>query len=429
MSRVTSFIPAFSATSSTRAVAGKCPLGSQRRCRLSQRVLVAQIGARRHYCVPRAFFAADCLETLHTDVMLPQTLARIAAAIGPLRRLATRSSDGALFGKVRIHPAQMIRRRQRRHLSKAASWAQANALFCRSVVRRGLGDADIVYAFNAAAMELFEFARDSGRRCILDQTAFPWSINTSLLLEEHDMWQGWEDQPDDLDESGEMAAREAGEWDQADKIICGSQAVVDNIRAAGGPAEKCSVVKYPFPETTRDIANPIVDSPDGPIRILFLGTLQLRKGIQYFCEALEFARFDYEARAVGPVRISKSARDRVSAVADVIGSVPRSSIGMHLRWSDVVVLPTLSEGSANVCYEALVSGTPVITTAAAGSVVQHGVNGFIVSERDAFGLAQAMSRLAADRELLAAMKSVCRGIGIERSMARYTKQLVDATFS
>ena len=40
----------------------------------------------------------------------------------------------------------------------------------------------------------------------------------------------------------------------------------------------------------------------------------------------------------------------------------------HYHWADVFLLPTLSEGSANVCWEAAATHTQVMTTAAAGLV-------------------------------------------------------------
>ncbi len=78
--------------------------------------------------------------------------------------------------------------------------------------------------------------------------------------------------------------REVAEWELANVIIFGSQFVVYSIRQAGGPCEECRVAPYPM----LDLANnrPIAcaersDSTDLSVsnRVLYLGTLQLRKGI------------------------------------------------------------------------------------------------------------------------------------------------------
>ncbi len=164
--------------------------------------------------------------------------------------------------------------------SKASFWVRQNEAFGRAVVRLDWGNADTAYAFNGAALEIFQHAREHGVRCVLDQTAAPWRYNTQLLAREQARWPGWEECPADMDPGGHMMAREEAEWELADQIVCGSPFVVEAIRSVGGPIEKCRVVPYPVP----DIA-PLLESKqilrDRRLRVLFVGTLQLRKGIQY----------------------------------------------------------------------------------------------------------------------------------------------------
>jgi glycosyltransferase involved in cell wall biosynthesis len=58
---------------------------------------------------------------------------------------------------------------------------------------------------------------------------------------------------------------------------------------------------------------------------------------------------------------------------------------------------TESEVAAGVTYEALAAGIPVVTTNASGSVVQNGIEGYIVSERDPDALAKAIAEIVEDR--------------------------------
>jgi glycosyltransferase involved in cell wall biosynthesis len=66
------------------------------------------------------------------------------------------------------------------------------------------------------------------------------------------------------------------------------------------------------------------------------------------------------------------------------------------QWADFLVLPTLCEGSANVCFEAMSTGLSVITTPNAGSVVRDGVDGFVVPIRDCDSLSDRMATLIGD---------------------------------
>jgi glycosyltransferase involved in cell wall biosynthesis len=65
-----------------------------------------------------------------------------------------------------------------------------------------------------------------------------------------------------------------------------------------------------------------------------------------------------------------------------------------------LVLPTLSEGSANVCYEAVAAGVPVVTTPNAGAILEDGVSGIIISAGSADRIAAALIRLVGKPELL-----------------------------
>src|SRR5690606_26098982 len=155
-----------------------------------------------------------------------------------------------------------------------------NAKFCRHVVRHGFGLADTVYAFNGAALEIFEAAKRKGLRTVLDQTAAPWRWNSRLLREERERWPGWEDRPAEIDESGRLSDREEAEWARADLIVCGSDFALAAVAAQGGPAQRCAVVAYPEIAARESVVRKArAGGQSDELRILFAGTLQLRKGV------------------------------------------------------------------------------------------------------------------------------------------------------
>jgi glycosyltransferase involved in cell wall biosynthesis len=71
------------------------------------------------------------------------------------------------------------------------------------------------------------------------------------------------------------------------------------------------------------------------------------------------------------------------------------------EWADVLVLPSIVEGSAIVTYEALACGIPVIVTPNAGAWITHDVEGLVVPVRNSDALAAAIERFARDRSFLA----------------------------
>ena len=88
------------------------------------------------------------------------------------------------------------------------------------------------------------------------------------------------------------------------------------------------------------------------------------------------------------------------------------------------VLPTLAEGSAEVTYEALAAGVPVITTKSAGSVVRDGVEGRIVPERDPEALVYAIEELVQDRAMRLRMAIAARERAKEFTWERYGERLL-----
>jgi glycosyltransferase involved in cell wall biosynthesis len=262
-----------------------------------------------------------------------------------------------------------------------------------------------VYAFNGAALEIFQAAKAQGLRTILDQTAAPWRWNTTMLTEERQRWPGWETQTGEVDESGLLTHREESEWRLADVIITGSDFCKNTLSQTGGPVERAVKLSYPLTKRQSEPRRfPAAFTQTRKLRVLFLGTLQLRKGIQYLCQAAAaLAHEPVEFRAAGPCNLSVEAQAAVSNHIDVIGPVPRQDVGRHLAWADVLALPTLSEGSANVCYEAVAAGVPVITTPNAGVDVVGAESGILVQPRDSQALAEAIQGLLREPDQLPAL--------------------------
>ena len=75
-------------------------------------------------------------------------------------------------------------------------------------------------------------------------------------------------------------------------------------------------------------------------------------------------------------------------------------IGDYYAAVDLVVLPSLSEGLPNVVLEAMVLGKPVLATKVGGvpEIIQHDMNGWLVTPGSVTELEQALRRLLDDRQ-------------------------------
>jgi glycosyltransferase involved in cell wall biosynthesis len=147
----------------------------------------------------------------------------------------------------------------------------------------------------------------------------------------------------------------------------------------------------------------------GPLRVLFLGQVILRKGIQYLIKSAQLmADWNVRFDVVGPVGISQKA---ISSAPDNVffhGRATRDQIGGWYAQADVFVLPTLSDGFAITQIEAMAYGLPVIATPCCGAVVTDGVDGWIVPPRDCHALAQALHRYIHQPQVLRAHQEQAR---------------------
>jgi glycosyltransferase involved in cell wall biosynthesis len=367
----------------------------------SRKLLVAQLGARKHYQEPLLFHSWGILDRFYTDFYsghnLVTNLLRYPNIYNRLPSFLKKSLDryepGLKNAKVTHFPKFGYQYVQS---LKTASPAQASQIFvsggkefCQRILKHGLGKANAIYGFNSACLELFEYAKHKGIRCILDQTLADYSLVHQLLLEEEERWQDWSLTPFTVSKADlALMQREHREQDLADNIICGSNFVKDSLVARGVDANKITVV----PLGRLKDADPIESKPttqtpqergDG-LRILFIGSVGLRKGIPYLLEALRLikGKIPFTCQIAGAIEIKPERMNEYSDVCNFLGRIPRSQVKDLYQWADVFVLPSICEGSAMVTYEAMSAGLPIITTYNSGSIVRDGIDGFIVPSRN-----------------------------------------------
>ena len=392
--------------------------------------LVAQLGARMHYAVPRIFHAAGMLETLYTDICAgawAEPLGRLPLGLlpGPLTRLAGRIPHGVPPARIHSFPLFGLEYAARRAAARTPSaltavhlWA--GAAFCDAILRAGLGKAAAVYTFNSAGLRLLRRARQLGVMTVVEQTLVPAAVEDALLAEEREAYPDWQPSLGRDRNRSAFCAREYSEWECADLIVCGSRFVREGILRCGGPADRTVVVPYGVDTA----APPVVRSLSRrPLRVLTVGAAGLRKGTPYVLEAARALQGAAVFRLVGSIGISAAAVRRLADSVELTGALPRAAIPRQLAWADVFLLPSICEGSATVCYEALAAGLPVITTPNAGSVVRHGIDGFIVPVRDAEAIAAAIDSIRTAPALLLSLSRNAALRAREFTLQQYGERL------
>jgi UDP-glucose:(heptosyl)LPS alpha-1,3-glucosyltransferase len=118
---------------------------------------------------------------------------------------------------------------------------------------------------------------------------------------------------------------------------------------------------------------------DGDFLLLFAGSGWERKGLKFVLQA--FRQISSHAPRVKLLVIGKG-RKPIFVPGGVIFSEPADDLGNSYAAADLFVFPPVYEPSANVVFEALAAGLPVVTSASNGAaeIIEENITGNVVKE-------------------------------------------------
>ncbi len=296
-----------------------------------------------------------------------------------------------------------------------------NERFDRCVAKTlGREKPSAVVCYDSCARRAFESAKSLGIPCVLDQSVGHIRTALQLYREEAEL------HPDFADSlatkiSEELVERCSQEALLADRILAASDYVRDTLLSIGVPASRIAHVPYGAdPEQFQ----PGRKRDDKLFRVLFVGQISQRKGIKYLLEAFQQLRLPHaELLLVGNVVGAGAGLEPYRGIFRRIPNVPHFEVHRWFQQADLFVYPSLHEGSAVAIYEALATGLPVITTRNSGSVVQNGVQGFVVPIRDVDALKEKILLLYESTELHQEMSRRARLRAEEFTWAAYRQRL------
>jgi glycosyltransferase involved in cell wall biosynthesis len=279
--------------------------------------------------------------------------------------------------------------------------------FDKTVARRYAGRYPCVYGMDYSSAATFAAQKGSGGRCIQRQVSAHFASFVAALRRECERF------PELVTDYHRLILRDA-EWHRqrrtaehelADLIVANSDYVRTTFIENGVPAAKVAAVPTGCPPL--DPTGARSGRSSGPLRFVYAGRLSLRKGFHYLMQAWSLADFGDRAELWIAGGSELDMADKIARHPNVryFGPISAQALTDVYRQSDVMVLPTLSEGLAHAVLEGLSFGMPVITTAAsgAGSLIADGENGFIVTEADAAALVQSLEHAVARRNDLPEM--------------------------
>ncbi len=173
---------------------------------------------------------------------------------------------------------------------------------------------------------------------------------------------------------------------------------------------------------------PIDRSPNPKVKILFIGRLIYRKGLQRVVQALPKVRdmankpFELEVVGTGTARTSLDTLAEELGVTDLIhyvGIVPYEKLEQSYQYADMFVLTSLSEGMPSVILEAMGCGLPIVASNVGGNneIVEDGKNGYLIEGEDIDTLAGRLTALINDDHMRAQMGKRSRELALKYDWA------------
>ncbi len=283
----------------------------------------------------------------------------------------------------------------------------------------------IFYGFEGACLASIKTAKRLGITTVLD---VPIVLGRAqmLELEKEQLGLGPPHQP--------VEFRSYKEVRLADYLITASEATAQSVIELGVKPDKVFIVPFGVDASKFQPAAFKQPNVSHKFKAIFVGQFIYRKGVHYLLEAWKQLNLpNSELTIVGPSDTDSPAfielmRTRYAGIFVEVGSVNQSELAHLLTDADIFVFPSLLEGSARVVYEALASGLPCIVTPEAGSVVQDGVEGYIIPIQDVVVLKERIRMLYDNPELRRRMGRAARLRAEEFTWERYEDELARIMF-
>lgn len=307
-------------------------------------------------------------------------------------------------------------------------WASVDAVY-RSLdayVASQLGSprGSAVYCYEDAALETFRAAKSLELRCHYDLPIAYWQTSQHLLKEEAERLPAWEQTLGGTQDSEAKLARKTEEITLADTVICPSQFVFDSLPEHIRQQKRCIVAEFGSPKVA---SRPKRAPGNGPLRVLFAGSMTQRKGLADLFAAVKMLnRSDVELVVMGSPLATMDFYRREYTHFRYEPPRPHQEVLALMAACDVFVLPSIVEGRALVQQEAMMCGLPLIATANAGGedLIEEKNTGFLVPIRSPEILAERLDWCAEHRNLLPIMGEAAYNKAASITWTAYVKKIL-----
>jgi glycosyltransferase involved in cell wall biosynthesis len=296
-----------------------------------------------------------------------------------------------------------------------------------SRLRKLTGQIDIVHTWPLGAIETLKVAAKLNIPTVLERCNAHTGFAMEVVQRECDRL-GVSLPPDHEHAYNEVKLRkEEEEYKLATSLLCPSEFVRRTFLDRGYPEGQLARHIYGYDENVYHAERTPRESQAG-LSVLFVGVCAVRKGLHFALEA--WLRSPASTRGTFSIagEFLPSYREKLAPMlahpsVRILGH--RNDIPQLMSRSDVLILPSLEEGSALVTSEARASGCVLVVSDAAGALAQHMENALIHTAGDVETLTNHITLLHEDRELLEDLRTASLRTVRDITWAAAGKRLLD----
>lgn len=354
--------------------------------------ITCQIGAREDYAVPRIFKSYGILQSFVTDIWAPAYMHPFLKRFKFTRRFRERFNSNVGDADVRNFNWRFITQAALSHFKPGKNWdytCRVNRDFARNaaktiseVVQRH--EIQGVFAYSYAALEVFETAKRLGLKTILGQID-AGQFAENIYSQATRQFGGGEPRSRPPKAYWDLWRKEC---DLADLIVVNSDWSKQALETVGLSRNKIKVIPVAFDtneffngERENETRIPQRFSSAEPLKIIFVGSVSIEKGIHHLIRAaIDLRSQPVLFQVVGAINMNLGVLKCAPDNMQFVGSVPRNSVINYLKQAHMLVFPSLSDGFGIVQLEAHALGIPVIASQYCGKVVVDGRTGMILPD-------------------------------------------------
>ncbi|HTW78143.1 MAG TPA: glycosyltransferase family 4 protein [Terracidiphilus sp.] len=213
----------------------------------------------------------------------------------------------------------------------------------------------------------------------------------------------------------DVLRREEEEFRTADRLLCPSDFVARTFLDRGFELRRLARHMYGFDETVYHAGNELRAAKAG-LTMLFVGVCAVRKGVHFALEAWLRSPASKEGTFLIAGEFLPAYREKLAGMlahpsVQVLGH--RNDVPELMRKSDILIQPSIEEGSALVTAEARGSGCALLCSEAAGAVCTHMRDALVHEVGDVAALERHITMVHEDRALLEQLRAASLALAPE----------------